>query len=167
METLRKVLEYDQDTGLFTWIKNDIKSNQWHSRFEGRVAGHRDAAGYVIINFESKSYKAHRIAWYFMTGGWPDKQIDHIDRIKDNNKWKNLRLASNQENQFNTIHQKNSITGVRGVGLNRITGRWYSRITHNGKTYWLGYCYSQEEAVERYEKKAKELFGNFYSTYSC
>ena len=164
MERIKEFLKYEPDTGKFFWVKNNLRDKTWHSNFEGKEAGSLKPSGYINIHFEYKRYQAHKLAWYFMTGEWPDKDVDHIDRIRNNNKWDNLSLASKQQNRFNSICPVNSISGVKGVSFIKRLGKWKSRITYEGKTYSLGCHLTMEEAKEAYETKAKELHGEFYNS---
>ena len=89
-------LSYNELTGIFTWIDSDNRIVQ-----NGSVAGNINRNGYCYIGLYREVYRAHRLAWLYMTGEMPTKQIDHIDGNKSNNAFSNLRLASNAENLKN------------------------------------------------------------------
>jgi len=98
IEYLKSILHYDPNTGIWRWLQAP--------KF-GRVEA-RDIAGspyknkqYWCIKIKQKKYAAHRLAWFYMTGEWPEDQIDHINRDGLDNRWNNLRPASNRENQQN------------------------------------------------------------------
>ena len=83
---LRSILTYDPETGIFTnrvqrGLRGDI----------GKPTGSYDKDGYVILQINGKKYKAHRVAWLWMTGEWPEHEIDHKDGQPWNNVWLNLR----------------------------------------------------------------------------
>lgn len=127
------------------------------------MAGCKTEQGYVVIRFNGKAYKAHRIAWYLKTGEIPKYEIDHKDQVKCNNSWDNLRLATPTQNAANTVAQKNSITGIKGVGYRKDIDKWTARIGFDNKVIWLGFHKTQEGARRAYEEKAIELFGDFAS----
>ena len=87
---LRKMLHYDPETGVFTRL------------WTGNVTGCPDAKGYLRIAADGRSYRAHRLAVLYMTGAWPSEQIDHINQVRTDNRWSNLRPATNGENGANT-----------------------------------------------------------------
>ena len=127
---LLEVLHYNPDTGIFTWDKRP-------SRFikKGSDAGSL-SYGYIRIKVSGKSYFAHRLAWLYMTGQWPNKQIDHIDHDRANNSWRNLRAVTRIENARNRRINKNNSTGVCGVYQVK-TGGWRSSIYKNGRLHHL------------------------------
>ena len=86
-ERLREVMSYDPETGVLTWRK---KTGRKGRVVVGRAAGNYDPDGYICVRIDRKNYKAHRLAWLYVYGTWPDNRIDHIDGIKDNNAITNL-----------------------------------------------------------------------------
>jgi hypothetical protein len=99
-------------------------------------------------------------------------EVDHIDNNKLNNQKSNLRLATHHQNQFNSNLQRNNTSGYIGVVYhknykkNKISkmSHWHARIKFNSKHISLGYYQTPEEAAKAYDKKAKELFGEFAKT---
>ena len=79
-----------------------------------------------------------------MTGEWPEYTIDHEDRNGLNNKWSNLRLATNSENSANRNKRYNNQSGFKGVSKNG--NKWAARVTKDGETIYLGSYSSKEEA---------------------
>lgn len=114
MENISKQLrlldtfEYDPLTGLFT---SKQSKNGWP---KGRSVGSVDASGYVVIWFEGKLCKAHRLAFLMMTGLEPDL-IDHIDRVRTNNVFANLRASDKRENALNTSRRNIRQSGDKFV----------------------------------------------------
>ena len=121
-----------------------------------------NSGGYLIIRIDDVLYRACRLAWLYMTGEWPKGDVDHKDRNKANNKWANLRDATQSQNQANTTARASCQSGLKGAyphGQN--PGRWTGQIKHNGKTLYLGSFDTPEEAHAAYRIKALELFGEF------
>ena len=150
-ERVRHLFRYEPDTGLF------FHSNP-HPRkryLTGRVAGSigRSANGYpfVSLNIDAATWKGHRIAWLYMTGEWPELEIDHWDGDPLNNRWRNLRLATSQQNSENMHHaHADSQSGYLGVSLTRSGRRYRSRIFVCGREVGLGVYATAEEAHEAY-----------------
>jgi hypothetical protein len=151
-EELKESLDYNPETGLFTWkIKPRLRSEA------GDIAG-TYALGYISICYRQKFYRAHRLAWLYIYGEWPENQIDHINRIRDDNRICNLRLSTNSENGQNKIKaNKNNSSGLLGVFIDKRDNRIYSKITIGKKIIHLGCFKSKEKAHEAYVKAKKEL----------
>ena len=145
IEQLKKLLNYDYKTGVFTWISNGKKN--------GRVVGNSGKNGYGKISINRVTYSTHRLAWAFFYGEMPNGCIDHINGNGLDNRIENLRLATHLENNRN----RNSL----GVSFNKKANKWQSQIKANGKSIYLG-CYSSiDDAISIYRKKSIELFGEF------
>jgi len=141
-ERLKEVLDYDPCTGIFTW-KNKVS----RKIVVGRIAGCLDGRGYSMIRIDRKIYKSHRLAWLYMNGAFPNGQIDHINRIKTDNRICNLREASPSENQQNHPLHSDNTSGFTGVSWVKRINKWRAEIKHNGKNIHLGYHKTIEEAV--------------------
>ena len=154
LEKLKQEVEYKPLTGLFYRLKT-------HRTVKvGDIAGgnHRlsnHSKEYVRVGVLGKYYAAHRLAWFYMTGAWPTKNIDHINQNSLDNRWVNLRECSHQENGKNQKKYINNTTGVTGVQL-RPSGKWRARIYHQGKHISLGNFASFEDAVAARELAHKE-----------
>ena len=83
---LKSLLHYDPETGLFTWIAPLSNRVQ-----VGDVCSTVAPIGYILIGVRGQKLYAHRLAWLYMTGEWPENQIDHINCVKTDNRWANLR----------------------------------------------------------------------------
>ena len=151
-EFLRNYIHYDPESGEFAWKGENSK----------RKAGCTTKQGYIRIEIMNVGFLAHRLAWQYVTGSAPKNQIDHIDGNKSNNKFCNLREATNQENQFNVGVKSNNTSGYRGVTFHRGTGKWRAVAAKDRKYYSLGLFFTPEEAAAAYAEFAKKLHGEYY-----
>lgn len=154
-EELKKQLSYDPETGVFTWAIRKPKV-----KF-GSTAGKVRPKGYVEIRVNLVSYFAHRLAWLYMTGSWPEADIDHINRDPSDNRFSNLRPASRSQNLCNVGALSTSKTGIRGVDLHKATGKYRARIRSDGKRIELGLFASIEDAAEAYRAAQNLHHGEF------
>ena len=140
-ERLRQVLSYETDSGVFRWIASVGVVKQ------GAIAGCKGSHGYIQICIDRRLYLAHRLAWLYVHGSWPTRQLDHIDGDKKNNRIVNLREVTNAENHQNTRRPRsNSQSGFLGVSLHKQTGRWLAQIMVLGRKKHLGLFDTAEEA---------------------
>lgn len=153
-DKLKSILLYEKETGIFKW---KVGNNQINS---GDNAGTINKKGYVRICINQKTYPAHCLAWLYVYGEYPQKQIDHINHDKQDNRIVNLRLVDNLENHKNMPRQKNNTSGVTGVSFRRNANKWVSHIKANGKFIHLGIFNTKEEAINS-RKKAEQQY-NFY-----
>ena len=164
----RTLLDYDAETGIFTWKWIEGASPQRNAQWAGVRAGNlwadpRRAGGdrpsrYWHIEVKRRCYKAHRLAWLHYHGEWPDGQIDHINGDTLDNRIANLRVASQSENQGNRCAQR-SATGLKGVSKNG--NKFAASIRKDGKARYLGLFDTPEEAHAAYMKAAREQWGEF------
>lgn len=150
------VLNYDQNTGLFTWRerqRSDFKSgrayNAFNARFSGRVAGYICDHGYIRIDVGGISIRAHRLAWFYLYKEWPP-EIDHIDGVRTNNALANLRKVNRRENSRNRCIRSDNTSGYHGVYLVRTPAgeRWSSQISDpDGKLIILGQFVKKVDAI--------------------
>lgn len=153
---LREVLNYDPVKGLFCWIaRPSIRIKV------GAEAGWLHSNGYVIITLDGKDYRAHRLAVFYMTGEWPPHDVDHIDRVRTNNKWENLRLATRTQNNGNSARRKNNTSGFTGVVWHAQSKKWHAQIKRNYKNISLGMYETKEAASAAYQAAAVEFYGEF------
>lgn len=152
---LLSVFSYDSETGVFRWRKDRPKAKA------GTVAGCRGARGYWHITLEGGSYKGNVLAWLFIYGYWPARDVDHKNRIRDDNRICNLQLATRSQNSAGAVVRKDNTSGVKGVCWLTMRNKWRAAITKNGRTFNLGHFVDKEEATFVYQKKAEEFFGHF------
>lgn len=158
-ERLKERVSYNPETGIFVWRETFSGTCR-----EGWPAGRPStgrAAGYLRITIDAREYKAHRLAWLWMTGEWPAKQIDHRNGDGSDNRWSNLRACSQSQNKGNSKVYKNSKTGIKGVSLHSATGKWHAVIQVNKKSIYLGRFTEIDDAVEAYRQASEKYFGEF------
>lgn len=145
-ERLKELFDYDQDTGLITWRIKPSKPVKI-----GQKAGSPNPrSGHESIKIDRKLYKSSRIVWMWVYGEDPgDYMVDHINRNPQDNRVSNLRLVTNQENQFNT--------DARGATWNKKLQKWLAAINVGDKRYYLGLFKTEAEAVAAYQA-AKEIY---------
>ena len=151
-EQLRSILHYSPETGIFTWkvrTSNGVKA--------GDVAGCSSGGGYLRITVLSRLYQAHRLAWLYVYGEWPKGQIDHINRIRTDNRIANLREVSHKQNLQNAGKYSHNTSGHSGVVWNKRASKWLARIAHNQKQIHLGCFNTIEEAIAA-RKAAEKLY---------
>ena len=140
-DRVRDLFNYDLETGIVTQKIRTSKRVKI-----GDVVGSR-SHGYLRVTIDSRQYKLHRIIWLWMTGRWPDPEIDHKNHIKSDNWWSNLREVTHKENHKNQKLPKNNTSGVCGVSWVKRDEKWQALIMVNGKDKHLGYFDKQEDAV--------------------
>jgi HNH endonuclease len=107
-EYLKSILHYDPETGVWTWIKPP----KHNLRLLDREAGYaRSPDGYRVIRIWGAPYYASRLACLYMTGKWPDEEMDHINRDPTDDRWDNLREATSSLNKYNQErHMERGVT---------------------------------------------------------
>ena len=155
VQWLRDNMDFDAETGVFSWKKPGF------GRTVGKQIGsepRKAAKNYMSMKINGEIFYAHRLAWLYHHGIWPDGQLDHIDRNKTNNSIANLRVATPSQNSARRP-SKRTLAPSRGV-FPHGTG-FVARIHHGGKRHYLGYFLTAEAAKAAYEAKAREIHGEF------
>lgn len=158
-ELARELLDYNPETGVFTWRTRDlswfnrpIDYKAWNARYAGKRAGGEKSEqfGYTrrYIGIFGTLYYEHRIAWIWMLGSLVPEQIDHINRVATDNRWINLRASNNAENHRNVSRNMLNTSGYSGVGWHERAGKWRARVKLLGKEHHLGIYDDIEDAVE-------------------
>jgi hypothetical protein len=143
---LKEMFHYSPDTGVFTRLVTI--SNQ----VAGKVAGCVDKR-YTRIRINDRLYLAHRLAYLYMKGYMP-KEIDHIDRNTNNNKWNNLR-ATNRRNNLHNTKARNKL-GVKGC--EKCGNQYRAKATYKKKFYHLGLYPTLEEASRAYQTFVEDRY---------
>ena len=148
-EAVRVLLDYDAETGDFFWRKKTTPR-----RMAGATAGTTSKDGYVSIMIGYKAHKAHRLAWLYVNGVWPNGVIDHINGSPGDNRIANLRETSQMSNAQNR-KKSNSNSKSGSIGVTPEGDCWRAQITSGGKVISLGVFVALSEAQAAYTK-AKE-----------
>lgn len=106
--TWDEYLTYNPETGEFFWKYRENARQQWNGRYAGKRAGAITARGDRHITIRPLVFKEHRLAYWFMTGEIPSCQIDHINNDQTDNRWANLRLATDSQQKQNTRRRRDS-----------------------------------------------------------
>lgn len=142
---LKECLTYDEEFGCFYW-----RHNRGRRVKAGDVAGCLHHKGYVVITIGKKQYQAHRLAWLYVHGKYPEAQIDHINNVRSDNRISNLRQATQAQNCQNLRKSRGS-SGFLGVSFDSTRGnRWNASIKLDGKKYHLGWFKTAEQAHQAY-----------------
>ncbi len=148
-ESLKSLLLYDPLLGRFTRL------TQRRQHKSGTIAGSVDFYGYIVISINGRVYKAHRLAWLYVHGKWPE-EVDHINGIRSDNRLLNLRSGSHSRNMTNQSRPHcNNLSGFLGVYHKR--GLWVAVIHLNKKRINLGYFKTPELASRAYQNAKREL----------
>ena len=128
----------------------------------GQQFGCYDSKGYRIGKLKGKLYKEHRLIWLYHNSKWPEDQLDHINRIKDDNRIENLREATAQQNQFNK-KSWGKTSSYKGVYWQKQRKKWRAHYYYKSKPYHLGYYTTEDEAAEAYRKATEHLHKEYAS----
>lgn len=156
-------LSYNPKTGIFRW---KVERNSHGGKiFPGDEAGTLKD-GYVQIKLFGKVYRAHHLAWLVMTGEWPptNSDMDHRNRDRADNSWRNLRLATRSQNNMNGRTPSHNKSGVKGVSYRSDIGKWHARIVKNDRVILLGNFVSKADAIAARRTAESQLYGEFAST---
>ena len=149
-EALKKCLAYNPITGCFRWLVTTGRAKV------GIIAGCLHHEGYRLIKINWRKYPAHWLAFLYMKGRWPKSQMDHINGLRADNRWKNLREATNKLNSENR-RRANRNNGSKLLGAYRYPGGWRSAIGSNGKIYQLGCFRTAKQAHQAYVRAKRKL----------
>lgn len=154
---LKQNFKYNPETGIF--IRLTRPSTRVHI---GDCVGSLRPDGYLKITIDKKNYLSHRLAWLYMTGKFPKEFIDHVNMIRSDNRFINLREATQGQNYFNSGCRSHSKIGLKGVTTNG--DRWQAQIRKDKRRIYLGTYDSPQEAHESYVIAAHKYHGEFART---
>jgi len=162
-EYVKECFSYDNVTGDLIWrsrpinhFSTFISHRRTNSQFAGKKAGWCNK-GYLNAEVNGVIFRVHRLVWLYNYGEFPPDQIDHINRVKSDNRLENLRCVNNSENQKNSGRYKNNTSGHAGVTKTR-NGKWLARISHEGSRIRLGLLNNIEDAI-KVRKAAEKEYG--------
>lgn len=155
LERLKELFHYDPETGKFSRLTSAGGAHI------GDEPGYTHEHGYRIISIGTVKYRAHRLAWFYMKGEWPKEDVDHRNTIPDDNRWENLREATDQQNLQNQGMPAHNTSGLKGANWHKEKQKWRATIQSHGKWRFLGYFATKEEAHAAYCRAAQELNGEF------
>lgn len=162
-EYVRARLTYDPETGIATWLpvpENGHPARRWNAKLSGKQVGSPDADGYRRIKLLGSSFLLHRVIWLHVTGDWPEHEIDHRDLNKANNRWDNLRVATQSQNRSNRPAQRNNRLGVKGITQTR-NGKYAALIKDGPGMRHLGTFKTVGDASAAYQVAALKIHGEF------
>lgn len=155
-ERLREVLDYDASTGLFRWLPG----NSRHLKaLAGKIAGSQTTP-YVVICIDGTYIGAHRLAWLFVHGSYPEGHIDHINGDCRDNRISNLRDVTQHQNMLNRKISKRNSSGAAGVDFHGKSGKWRARITFHREQHYTLHS-TKEEAVIAVKALREKFHGEF------
>ena len=142
-ERLKELLHYNPDTGIFIWIGLNARA---------RRIKIGDVAGCVLrnrirIRTHGKAHYAHRLAWLYVNGEWPNGEIDHINHDPQDNRIDNLRVVNHQTNGKNQKFSISNTSGATGIYWYKRGKKWQASIRVNGGNIHLGYFVNYDDAV--------------------
>lgn len=149
-EKLKEYVYYNQETGAFTWIKSPTNSVNI-----GDTLGNKTNTGYMEAHILGKKVLQHRLAFFYMTGRWPAHQIDHKNMVRDDNRWVNLREATNGQNTYNRLASNR--LGVKNVYYHPQSKKYNVKMIINGKTISFGY-YDDVELAGLVAREARDKY---------
>jgi hypothetical protein len=159
-EYLREIFDYDPETGILRW-----KIRPANRVSIGDEVGTLHHTGYREVMLSGKHYQIHRLIWAYVEGQIQSNlEIDHINNIRNDNRWENLRLCTRQENTKNRLKYSNNTSGYKGSSYHIGKGKYESNIGVSGKLRYLGSYNTPEEAHEAYCRASELYHGEFGRT---
>jgi len=151
-EYVLTLLAYDTATGVFTWRNSRGRAKA------GMRAGNTCSQGYRRIKIDGRFYAEHRLVWLVEHGNLPTGEVDHKDRVRDNNRISNLRVVSRKLNMENTGRHGRNTSGFKGVSFCKVSQKWRAFICHKRRVMSLGYFLTPEDAHAAYVTAREKFF---------
>lgn len=166
ISSCRNLFRYDPDTGFIFWNFNTQKSASWNGKYAGKRAFTcKDKDGYLVSRFPNpdtgkvETHRAHRIAILLHTGMPPPAFVDHKNGDKSDNRYENIRPATQAQNNMNTGTRKGRSSQF--VGIHKVGDRWRAMVQINGKQKHIGIFCSEEEAARARDEVVSREYGEF------
>lgn len=151
LERARERLAYDPATGIIKWATSPGGRVR-----VGQPAGYIGTNGYVVIRVDGLNYHAHRLGWLLHYGAWPEKEVDHINGGRTDNRIANLRDVDRFGNMSNRKGpDRDTTTGVLGVYKHR--DRYVAQRKVNGVHRYLGTFDTAQEAGIAYQSAGPQV----------
>ncbi len=156
---VRDIFDYEHN-GRLRW-----RVDRGYRKFKGLIAGsyHKTLIGYecIYVCYDGRQYKNSHLIWRWHNGPIPDGMtIDHINRNSLDDRIENLRLATRTEQGRNRGKGKNQRDLPKGVY--RHGNKFIVKVGRGGQQEYLGLRDTLKEAVDAYNKRAAELYGEFF-----
>ena len=149
---LREYLDYDAETGALTWRLPPAQCVK-----SGSLAGSRSDKGYLRVGFRSRLYMAHHVVWALAHGRWSEKELDHINRVRDDNRLDNLRECDRAENMQNQGIAGRGSNRLIGASFDKTHGKFTAKIRKDNRQVHLGHYDPEEEAHAVYLAAKRRL----------
>lgn len=158
---LRECLRYNRRTGKLFWRKRPLSHfvsegmrRRWNNRYAGLEAfTQKTDEGYLRGAIYKRTYLAHRVIWKWVTGEEPPPILDHIGRDESDNRWGNIRPATQVQNCMNREH--------RGISFDADQGKWRARITVDRKRIHLGWFATEKQAKIVRDAEVRNAYEEF------
>jgi hypothetical protein len=170
---VRELFDYDPLAGILCWRERPIRPGPdvsrdkgWNNRFAGKPAGCLTSFGYILVRVTPVlgtplCVVAHRLAWAHYHGEWPVADLDHRNRIRNDNRIDNLRPATRAQNLANSRLRKDNTSGIRGITFIPRLQTWRASLNVNGRDV-LGKTYATKEAaIQARSEAAQQFLGEF------
>lgn len=171
-KTLLSLVHYDPETGVMIWrSKKEISGMEeaWNRAHSGKQLTSISQDGYletcIVLDGIQKDYRLHRLAWLYVYGEFPKGPLDHINRIKIDNRISNLRLTSIALNGHNVKSYSTNKSGVKGVSWCKLSRKWRAVLVFKKKYLHLGLFSDIEDAKDAYAS-ASALYAKEFSIHT-
>lgn len=155
IENLRALYAYEPESGSIT---SRVRFHNWPS---GRIMGTKMKNGYILCSVFSRRILAHDLAWLLYTGKVPS-MLDHINGVRSDNRWVNLRQVTESQNCMNSGLNRRNKSGVKGVAFYKAYQKWTAELVALNKKYFLGYFENKEDAIAA----RKDAEGKYHGDYA-
>jgi hypothetical protein len=157
-QELKEILNYDKDTGIFTW-----KIATSNRVYVGKEVSSKRNTGYISIGIKNKDYLVHRLAWLYVYGYLP-KYIDHINSIRADNRIENLREVTKTQNNQNSVIRKNNTSKVKNVAWHKQCKKWHVSLCVNNKRISFG-LYDDLDLASLVAQEARNKYHKEYANH--
>lgn len=155
---INAALHYEE--GVLTWKSRDVP--RVDTQFAGKVAGCERVDGYIGVAWKERRILAHRLIWIMHNGAIPDSLfVDHINRVRKDNRIENLRLCSVSENACNSKLRSDNTSKVKGINWDTQRNKWRARVAFKGKTFNAGFYNDLNDAADAIRIKREQIHKEF------